>query len=713
MSNSTFGTFSAPIFLDSSYNDKRRVPNRLKGKQILGTSSKSGLLKDGNFSAFSVLGGEAVEFSEVEKAYRRKKRHKLKDKPPFRAISSPKDPKMTYDHDDYKGYIPPEKVFSRKSKGFANANAKLIETKIVHKDEDFTQTERLRFKMSRTFRDIDSQPGSPVWIPPGPNTPPHRVKSPHRAKTSRGRRRTVGSPTAIDSLHIRRPKTSYQARRNVPIWEKTTKSMDMKKQEKYTSDFLYGVMKQDFSTKEKFSSYEWEADPYELYEEKIKESEKMKKKRIIQPPILSMSPKSISAPTRSATIQQVRPKTDQVTHAQSATLVRNLLRTALGSICYHRGLFPERYYEDKQIAGTPLKSLTGVGDDKSAQVLNWLENGVFHAFDNNYLDTVTFVIKLEEDDNESIIESYVFKIEYDDDGNADMYYKTSQSQKYLDREGKVTKIQARKATIQMVQCLLKSLSDLPPLPHRRFFAIRLTYTPSTPADYEPPLFTSVYHDYDWFDEPKQIDVGGIETGTHMLEMTINTLLHDDAVMQTLFKKNKYLSMLKVPQDRMSKSEIDRLVSGTAPTNDALVKVAEEISFEEEEDISEIEDAIDVVNVSHHTVQINIVDRVREAVVDLSSISMRKLSLDMGFTYAEVKEALATLEIEGIVKKRGNRYYKNESLNQVTLKQKQQKQTDKTLKKKRSKSKKPGKKQKVNEEFAFLIKNRASKTHIWK
>ena len=55
---------------------------------------------------------------------------------------------------------------------------------------------------------------------------------------------------------------------------------------------------------------------------------------------------------QASTAQQQHAQTE-LSQQQSATLMRNLLRTAMSSICYLRHLFPEDCFQDRFLTGVP------------------------------------------------------------------------------------------------------------------------------------------------------------------------------------------------------------------------------------------------------------------------------------------------------------------------------------------------------------------------
>lgn len=53
-------------------------------------------------------------------------------------------------------------------------------------------------------------------------------------------------------------------------------------------------------------------------------------------------------------------------------MIRNLFRTAISSISYIRGLFPEDCFGDRILTGVPIKTLQAKTDE-STMLCRWLE----------------------------------------------------------------------------------------------------------------------------------------------------------------------------------------------------------------------------------------------------------------------------------------------------------------------------------------------------
>ena len=77
---------------------------------------------------------------------------------------------------------------------------------------------------------------------------------------------------------------------------------------------------------------------------------------------------------------------------QSVQLIRNLLRLSLSTIAYLRNFFDDECFTDKgTCGGLRLKILVGKTDE-AALMIDWLEKGVFDAFDKKYLRVCTIIV---------------------------------------------------------------------------------------------------------------------------------------------------------------------------------------------------------------------------------------------------------------------------------------------------------------------------------
>jgi meiosis-specific protein HOP1 len=170
---------------------------------------------------------------------------------------------------------------------------------------------------------------------------------------------------------------------------------------------------------------------------------------------------------------------------QSLQLVQTLLGASLGSLAWIRGLFPDycfatlRYIPEyardyhafstaepteRREAGTVkvtrLKKGTSTVCDR---LLDYLENGVFHALGNGYLKAMQLGIYADEEKPDVVVESYTFTFSYRDEDNLAVNVKRNSGgqatkQVTFGDSTPVTMVQ------QVTRTLISTTQNLHPLP---------------------------------------------------------------------------------------------------------------------------------------------------------------------------------------------------------------------------------------------------------
>lgn len=223
-----------------------------------------------------------------------------------------------------------------------------------------------------------------------------------------------------------------------------------------------------------------------------------------------------------ATVQK---NVDLVTKTQSFTLVKNMFRLAVSSICYLRNIFPEECFKKTSYGGQSVHQLqcAEMNDSGNIRVLNedafllsqWLERSVFDALEKGYLHSMTFLVynKDRATSEVTVIETYSFSVQYmtgDEPARINGAPVTLQN----------TKMQA----IAFIRCLVEFATTLDVLPEDRWLTLKLTYYEDvTPIDYEPMFFSAATD----FDSSKfsinknaiKIRIGKIGTSDHRLSLT--------------------------------------------------------------------------------------------------------------------------------------------------------------------------------------------------
>ena len=85
-----------------------------------------------------------------------------------------------------------------------------------------------------------------------------------------------------------------------------------------------------------------------------------------------------------------------MTHTSSLSMVRNMIRLNFCGIAYARGLFPEDCFRTQSIHGLNLKTLGGKRECEQSQMfMSWVENGVFDALNQGFLERCVLVVTSE------------------------------------------------------------------------------------------------------------------------------------------------------------------------------------------------------------------------------------------------------------------------------------------------------------------------------
>ncbi|KAK2969300.1 hypothetical protein RJ640_030841, partial [Escallonia rubra] len=190
---------------------------------------------------------------------------------------------------------------------------------------------------------------------------------------------------------------------------------------------------------------------------------------------------------------------------------RNLLRIAIFNISYIRGLFPEKYFNDKTVPAL----------------------GVYDALQKKYLKTLLFSVC--EAIEGPLIEEYAFSFSYSnsDSQEVSMNVKRSGDKKQggtfkCDSTTEVTPNQMRSSACKMVRTLIQLMRTLDKMPEERTILMKLLYYDDvTPADYEPPFFRSCTEQeaYNpWTKNPLKMEVGNVNSKHFVLALKVKSVL---------------------------------------------------------------------------------------------------------------------------------------------------------------------------------------------
>ena len=214
------------------------------------------------------------------------------------------------------------------------------------------------------------------------------------------------------------------------------------------------------------------------------------------------------------------------------TLMKNLLRVCVSTICFQRALFPPDCFRQKKLSGIAVQHLQCKTKDKltnkvivhneeGALLTSWLEEGVFDALQKRYLKTLQFAVTNGDDTGDNVLESYHFEFKYP-------------SSETFTVNGDAVDAGRLKAQAQKLMRNLTELSHtLDDLPDARAITMALRYYDDvTPPDYEPAFFVGAEADaLRRFAAPDgrktlKVKIGQVTSQHHALKMLLETASYD-------------------------------------------------------------------------------------------------------------------------------------------------------------------------------------------
>ncbi|TKY47765.1 HORMA domain-containing protein 1 [Spatholobus suberectus] len=204
-------------------------------------------------------------------------------------------------------------------------------------------------------------------------------------------------------------------------------------------------------------------------------------------------------------------KEAEITEQDSLLLTRNLLRIAIFNISYIRGLFPEKYFNDKSVPAL----------------------GVYDALQKKYLKTLLFCVCEAVDG--PMIEEYAFSFSYSDSDKKEVSMNINRTGNKKQRgtfkcnsTTEITPQQMRSSACKMIRTLIQLMRTLEKMPEERTILMKLLYYDDvTPADYEPPFFRGctgeeAYHP--WEKNPLKMEVGNVNSKHFVLALKVKSVL---------------------------------------------------------------------------------------------------------------------------------------------------------------------------------------------
>ncbi|KAH9618153.1 hypothetical protein KSS87_002037 [Heliosperma pusillum] len=259
-------------------------------------------------------------------------------------------------------------------------------------------------------------------------------------------------------------------------------------------------------------------------------------------------------------------KEAEITEQDSLLLTRNLLRIAIYNISYIRGLFPEKYFNDKSVPALEMKIKKLLPlDAESRRLIDWMEKGecslnlrfyvkkfvyvanrivilsslavccyfpgVYDALQKKYLKTLLFSIC--EAINGTTMEEYTFSFSYPnpDSEEVSMNISRAGSKKQggtFNSTNEVTPNQMKSSACKMIRTLVQLMRTLDKMPEERTILMKLLYYEDvTPSDYEPPFFRGCTDDEarnQWTKNPLKMEVGNVNSKHFVLALKVKSVL---------------------------------------------------------------------------------------------------------------------------------------------------------------------------------------------
>ncbi|KAL3631242.1 HORMA domain [Castilleja foliolosa] len=212
---------------------------------------------------------------------------------------------------------------------------------------------------------------------------------------------------------------------------------------------------------------------------------------------------------------------------------RNLLRIAIFNISYIRGLFPEKYFNDKSVPALDMKIKKLMPmDAESRRLIDWMEKGVYDALQKKYLKTLLFCICEAVDG--PMIEEYTFSFSYSTADSEEVTMNINRSGikkgwKFAHNSAtEITPSQMRSSACKMVRTLIQLMRTLEKMPEERTVLMKLLYYDDvTPMDYEPPFFRDCTEEEahnPWNRNPLKMEVGKVNSKHLILALKVKSML---------------------------------------------------------------------------------------------------------------------------------------------------------------------------------------------
>ncbi|KAF5191838.1 Meiosis-specific protein asy1 [Thalictrum thalictroides] len=283
-------------------------------------------------------------------------------------------------------------------------------------------------------------------------------------------------------------------------------------------------------------------------------------------------------------------KEAEITEQDSLLLkTRNLLRIAIFNISYIRGLFPEKYFNDKSVPALEMKIKKLMPmDAESRRLIDWMEKGVYDALQKKYLKTLLFCIC--EAIEGPMIEEYTFSFSYSDSDSQEVSMNINRMGNKKGATFKsngsadVTPNQMRSSACKMVRTLVQLMRTLDRMPEERTILMKLLYFDDvTPIDYEPPFFRGCSEqeaNNSWTKNPLKMEVGNVNSKHLVLALKVKSILDpcEDENENDDLQGDDEVSLGADSLQRDDSSDSDSEVNQSSEEDNYIVAPAGNISF---------------------------------------------------------------------------------------------------------------------------------------
>lgn len=237
-------------------------------------------------------------------------------------------------------------------------------------------------------------------------------------------------------------------------------------------------------------------------------------------------------------------------------------------IIFFRDLFPEESFQENKIAGMNLKRFKKGGDQKSDQLLNWIEEGCFDALKKKYLKSAVLTILADITSPNNVLETYTLRVNYPESQLHQTIDAATANiaQLSLARNDKsVLAVEAspsnfKEAVSKVLRSLCVMSQTLKSLPVKKCLSMKLTYYEEvTPMGYEPPGFVAAEFDIDHlFQGPtNKYSFGKAATQYHNIGLNMETVC-DDNVRPNKANSTINSQALVFPQSQIMPEDINTI-----------------------------------------------------------------------------------------------------------------------------------------------------------